>query len=107
MAQKMEIPDFSVSKYKCSIIFCRFSRKSLGSVLFSRDGRLSANIHIYIYIYIYFFFFWPYENTALGSFFLAVTEDQIGENYDSNIEKVLNFELPIVAEIILSRQNAD
>ena len=104
MAQKMEIPDFSVNKYKCSIIFCRFSPKSLGSVLFSRDGRLSANIHIYIYIY---FFFWPYENTALGSFFLAVTEDQIGENYDSNIEKVLNFELPIVAEIILSRQNAD
>ena len=104
MAQKMEIPDFSVSKYKCSIIFFRFSRKSLGSVLFSRDGRLSANIHIYIYI---FFFFWPYENTALGSFFLAVTEDQIGENYDSNIEKVLNFELPIVAEITLSRQNAD
>ena len=104
MAQKMEIPDFSVNKYKCSIIFCRFSPKSLGSVLFSRDGRLSANIHIYIYI---FFFFWPYENTALGSFFLAVTEDQIGENYDSNIEKVLNFELPIVAEIILSRQNAD
>ena len=100
MAQKMEIPDFSVNKYKCSIIFCRFSPKSLGSVLFSRDGRLSANIHIYI-------FFWPYENTALGSFFLAVTEDQIGENYDSNIEKVLNFELPIVAEIILSRQNAD
>ena len=104
MAEKMEIPDFSVNKYKCSIIFCRFSPKSLGSVLFSRDGRLSANIHIYIYI---FFFFWPYENTALGSFFLAVTEDQIGENYDSNIEKVLNFELPIVAEIILSRQNAD
>ena len=46
-----------------------------------------------------------YENTTLGSFFLGVTEDQIGESYDSNIEMVLNFELPTVAEIILSRQN--
>ena len=31
-----------------SIIFCRFSqKKSLGSVLFSRDGRVTGNIHIF------------------------------------------------------------
>ena len=80
MAQKMEISDFSVNKCKCFIISCRFLRKRLRSVIFSRDGGVTANIH----------FFLPSEDTALGSFFIALTEEQIDQNYDNNIKKVLN-----------------
>ena len=40
----MRISDFSVNKYKSSIFFVDSHDKSLGSVLFSRDGRVTANI---------------------------------------------------------------
>ena len=43
--------------------------------------------------------------TALGSFILALKEEGSDENYDSNIEILLNYELPIVADITLLRQN--
>ena len=43
--------------------------------------------------------------TALGSFMLALKEEGSDENYDSNIEILLNYELPIVADITLLRQN--
>ena len=60
MTQKMQISDFFGDKYKkfmylktfsnlrsrFSIIVSRFSQKRLGSVLFSKDGRVTANIHI-------------------------------------------------------------
>ena len=47
MTQKMQISDFSVNRYKSSIMFCKLflRKKSLGSVLFSRDGQVTANIH--------------------------------------------------------------
>ena len=55
MAQKMQISDFLLDKYKkllkakifkkiFNIFFAEFCL-SLGSVLFSRDGRVIANIH--------------------------------------------------------------
>ena len=43
----MQISDFSVNRYKSSIMFCKLflRKKSLGSVLFSRDSQVTANIH--------------------------------------------------------------
>ena len=53
----MQISDFLVDKYKSSIMFRSFSRKTLGSVPFSKDGRVTANTHI----------FWPnYNITSLA-----------------------------------------
>ena len=50
-------------------MFCIFSRKkSLGSVLFSRDGRITANIHIS--------FFWPKAMGDEGLVFLVVPKSQ-------------------------------
>ena len=48
MAQKMRISDFSVNKYKSSIFFVDSHDKSLGLVLFSRDGRVTANIKFFL-----------------------------------------------------------
>ena len=59
MAQKRQISDFSVNKYKSSIIFCRFAKKSVGSVLSSSDGRFTTNMH---------FFFWSKAETAYKLF---------------------------------------
>ena len=54
MAQKMQISDFSVDKYKKFLhlgfkkVLYDFkkilAKKSIGSVLFGRDGHISANI---------------------------------------------------------------
>ena len=51
--------------------------------------------------------FWKYtyEDTRLSSFFLALKGEGSDENYDNNIKIVLNFELPIVAEIAIPTQN--
>ena len=48
---------------------------------------------------------YTYEDAALSFFILALKENGRDKNYDNNIEIVLNFELPIVAEIALPRQN--
>ena len=54
----MQISGFSVSKYKSSTIFCRFAKKSVGSVLSSSDGRFTTNMH----------FFWSKAETAYKLF---------------------------------------
>ena len=62
MAQKMQISDFSVNKYNFSKFFVDSREKSLGSVLFSRDGRVTANIYT---------FFWPTTKFILNRYLLA------------------------------------
>ena len=47
MTQKMQIAAFSVNKYQSSKIFVDSKEKNLGSVLFSRDDRITVNIHIF------------------------------------------------------------
>ena len=48
----VHIFNFLVNKYKSSIIFRRFSqKKSLGLVLFSRDGRVTEKINIFLFAY--------------------------------------------------------
>ena len=43
----MQISDFSVKKYKSSLIFCRFLKKRFRVVLFSRDGLVTPNMHMF------------------------------------------------------------
>ena len=47
----MQISDFSVNKYNFSKFFVDSREKSLGSVLFSRDGRVTANIYTFFLAY--------------------------------------------------------
>ena len=44
----MQISDFLVDKYKSSIFLFKVSqKKSLGLILFSRDGRVTTNIQFF------------------------------------------------------------